>query len=392
MSKNTGYARNIFFSLIISVIILLGIGFISVNYLVPLYDLQSQDIYKFMIYLLPIIIGIAFIEIGSAISSKTKTKESDLYDQLPRNSYDDPLYTDMNDDPQKTDYMPKVEAEFIPVNQGNIEVNSSVIKKQFETISNPINTTVVNTASNLSKSLQERLLSLSDEDAEKTLIYLDNDSFYYESDLESSTAEKLLTLCEEDANKVLYWLEQDVVLVDTANVVDTNIINREFTDEVVLPFDKDTNEAIINFSLEQAQNAVSYILNGAKTEFIPVPFTEDFDGSFNAILQMEITNAKDIGYEVSLVFMIIDYTDCDIVFDLFLENIKSSCFNFVQEDGSIYLIFPLYNENEAREALDKAFKFINHSFTYGITTINERYDIAVPTLLNEALESYNSQN
>lgn len=393
MAKNTGYARNIFFSLIISVIILLGIGFISVNYLVPLYDLQSQDIYQFMIYILPIIIGIVFIEIGSMISSKTKVKESDPYDQLPRNSYDDPFYTDLKDDPQKVDYMRKSNAEFVPIVQNNFQTKDSPIDQPFETIANPVNTTVVNTISTLSKPLQEKLLSLSDEEAEKILTYLNNDPSYYISDLETSTAEKLLTLCEEDANKLLYWLEQDAVLIESTDVIDSNITDREIVDEdsVVLPFDKDISNAIMNFSPKQAQNAVEYILNGTKTEFIPVQYSGSFDGSVNAVLQTEITNAKEFGYEVSLVLMNIDNTECKPVLDRFIENISNSCFNFTQENGSVYLVFPLYNKNETLEALNKSFNNINHSFKFGITTINERYDIDVPSLMNEALDSYKNQ-
>jgi hypothetical protein len=392
MAKNTGYARNIFFSLIISVIILLGIGFLSVNYLVPLYDLQSQDIYKFMVYLLPIFIGITFIEIGSMISSKAKDKKTDPYDLLPRNSYDDPLYSSLDDDPLKTDFMKKSDTDFVPLNQSRVSINQPIVEKQFETIANPVNTTVVNTVSTLPKQIQERLLSLSSEDAERTLNYLANDSSYYESSLETTTAEKLLTLCEEDANKLLYWLEQDAVLVDAADVVDNNITNQKPVDEdsVVLPFDKTTNDAILQFTPEQAQDAVEYILNGSKTGFIPVEYTGEFDGSVTAVLKTEIMNAKDFGYEVSLVLMNIDNTENQNNIDMFIENINNSCFNFTQDNGSIYLVFPLYNESEAKEALDKAFNNINHKMKYGITTVNERYDIDVPTLMTEALASYNN--
>lgn len=392
MSKNTGYARNIFFSLIISVIILLGIGFISVNYLVPLYDLQSQDIYQFMIYILPIIIGVAFIEIGAMISSKRRISESDLYDELPRNSYDDPLYTAINDDPQKTDYMTKTKSEFIQIKKDDVNVDNPEVDHQFETIANPVNTTVVNAISTLPKPMQERLLSLTDKEAERILTFLANDPNYYESSLETTTAEKLLTLGEEDARKLLYWLEQDAILVDATNIVGADMDSIGLTDAIVLPFDKETSNAIQKFSPKQAQNAVDYILNGEKTEFISVPSTEDFDGSFNAILKTEISNAKDFGYEVSLVFLDIDTSECTEDYDMFIKNINSSCFNFPQKDGSIYLIFPLYNEREALEALNKAFNKINHTYTYGITTVKERYDINVLLLMNEALDNYKSQN
>ncbi len=99
MSKRTSYARNIFFSIVVSLVILLALGFLSVKYLVPIYDLQSQDIYKFLIYLLPVIIGLALIEIGSIISTKNSIDNEDNEDLLPKNSYDSPLFNTISDDP-----------------------------------------------------------------------------------------------------------------------------------------------------------------------------------------------------------------------------------------------------------------------------------------------------
>lgn len=99
MSKQSGYARNIFFSIIISLLVLLSLGFLSIKYLVPIYDLQTQDIYRFLIYLLPILIGLVLIEIGSIISSKEKKSDVDTQDLLPKNSYDAPLFSTINDDP-----------------------------------------------------------------------------------------------------------------------------------------------------------------------------------------------------------------------------------------------------------------------------------------------------
>ncbi len=98
MSKQTGYARNIIFSIIFSIRILLTLGFLSIKYLVPIYDLKSQDIYQFLIYLLPILIGLALIEIGSLIASKREDEEYDD-DLLPKNCYDAPLFDRINDDP-----------------------------------------------------------------------------------------------------------------------------------------------------------------------------------------------------------------------------------------------------------------------------------------------------
>jgi len=375
MAKNSGYARSIFFSLVISIIILLAIGFLSVNYLVPLYDIQSQDIYKFMIYLLPIIIGAAFIEIGTMISSKEKSNDLDPYDQLPRNSYDNPLYADVNDDPLNTNLVSQADTQFVPLHEEKVDVAPSV-EESFNTIATPANE--IKPESELPVSLQQRLLALNNDEAEMALSYLESSTTYCNSVLEESTAQKLLGLTEKEANKLLFLLSEE------SNVVEA--------DAVELPFDEHTASAIMNFTEEQAKDAVEYILNGPKTEFIPVKYSGEFDGSVNAVLQTEIKNAKEFEYEVSLVLMNVENKEDPEELQMLLDNVSSACFNFTKEDGSVYLIFPLYNESEAHAVLKKAFNNINHTFKYGLTSLNERYDVEVPTLMNEALDNYNNVN
>jgi hypothetical protein len=100
MSKQTGYARNIFFSIIISILILLTLGFFSIKYLVPIYDLQSKDIFQFLIYLLPILIGFVFIEIGSIIASRENIHSTeDGENLLLKNRNDSTLVENIIDDP-----------------------------------------------------------------------------------------------------------------------------------------------------------------------------------------------------------------------------------------------------------------------------------------------------
>ncbi|MBK5200911.1 MAG: hypothetical protein JJE21_05180 [Spirochaetaceae bacterium] len=416
MVKRTGYTKNIFFSLIISVLILFGIGFLSVKYLIPIYDLKSQDIYKFMIYLLPIIIGVTFLEIGSMVASKNE-ENKDTYDQLPINSYDEPFYNQLFDDPMKTK-VSKTDVHFTPVAQSkeNIRkdfeefttINQSVVyptdlpvelqkqllaldSKQASEVLEYINDGKTLYESNFDSDLTKQLLSLNEEDAQKVLYWLSEDAILVNPDsidsadisnLPQNIQSKLLNLSDEDADKALYWLSQDPILVDASSID---------SDEVELPFDNETSQAILNFSKEDAHKAVEYITRGFTEEIIHENYTDEFDSSVETILKNEIESAKDLGYDVSLVLLNINGKEDKAQIDLFLTNVNSSCYSFVKEDGIINLIFPFYNRNETKSILEKVFKNIYHTFKYGLTTLNERYDIEVPQFIDEALTDYNSK-
>lgn len=420
MDKKSEYAKNIFFSLIISVLILLGIGFLSVKYLIPIYDLKSQDIYKFMIYLLPIIIGLTFVEIGSMIASKNN-EAKDNYDQLPINSYDEPFYAPITDDPLHTN------------NVASTDINLSPVKKHSDDLdyqSDEFNTIKASVAypSDLEDEIQRQLLSLDAQKANDALDFIKEEYNYFKSNLNPDLTNQLLSLNEEDAKKLLYWLSQDVVLItpdsvdsledenDSAicedlqkqllnlseedaknalywlsqapSIKNSNSINNE---SVELPFDNDTNQAILKFSNEDAHKAVEYISRGLDDIDILEKYSEKFDSSIDSILKDEISNAKDLSYDISLVVLNADNSEDIDQINLLLANVNSSCYNFENEDGSIYLIFPLYNKDEAKAILNKNFDKIFHNFKFGITSINERYDINIQEFINEAIKDYSSK-
>lgn len=420
MDKKSEYAKNIFFSLIISVLILLGIGFLSVKYLIPIYDLKSQDIYKFMIYLLPIIIGLTFVEIGSMIASKNN-EAKDNYDQLPINSYDEPFYAPLNDDPLHTHNAASSDINFSPVKKHSEDLEYQ--SDEFHTIN-----ASVAYPSDLDDEIQRQLLSLDAQKANEALDFVKEDYNYFKSNLNPDLTNQLLSLNEEDAKKILYWLSQDVVLItpdsldsfdeednnaicedlqnqllnlseeDAKNALywlsqapsikDSNSINNE---SVELPFDNETNQAILNFSSEDAHKAVDYISRGLDDIDILEKYSEKFDSSIDSILNAEISNANDLGYDISFAVLNADNREDIDQINLLLANINSSCYNFENKDGSIYLIFPLYTKEEAKAILNKNFEKIFHNFKFGITSINERYDINIQEFINEAIKDFNSK-
>ncbi len=421
MAKESGYTKNIFFSLIISVLILLGIGFLSVKYLIPIYDLESQDIYKFMIYLLPIIIGITFIEIGSMISSKDKDKK-DTYDQLPVNSYDAPFYSQLDDDPM-INKISKTDTTFTPVVESS---NDSINNTEFATLHQS-----VAYPSDLPDDLQKQLLSLDIEQASEAIDFLHSGKTLYESNIDPDLTKQLLSLSEKDAHKLLYWLSEDAILVNPDSIVteesqtpshlskdvqeklleldneeankalywlsqdavlvDSNSIEPENEKAVELPFDEETSQAILHFSKEDAHKAVDYISKGIVEEAIPQKYAGEFDSSFETVLKNEISSAKELGYDISLVLINADGTEDKAQIDLLLANVNASCYSFENEDGSINLIFPLYTQSETEAMLDKIFNTIYHKFKYGISSLDERFDIEIQEFLNESLNNFNSK-
>lgn len=99
MSNKKSLLQQIFFSIILSVAVIFLLGYICVQYLIPIFNIQTQALYQVMIYAFPILIGLCLIEIASVISNKNGEDKESQVDALPKNSYDNPLYNLPEDDP-----------------------------------------------------------------------------------------------------------------------------------------------------------------------------------------------------------------------------------------------------------------------------------------------------
>jgi len=222
MSKQTGYARNIFFSIIISLLVLLALGFLSIKYLVPIYDLQSQDIYQFLIYLLPVLIGLVLIEIGSIISSKEYKSYSDSEDLLPKNSYDEPLFSTINDDP--SDKVDEESFNAISKFQQNEYTLDDFLDKRI--------------SDKLSEYSTDQLLDIFDN--------FENPKTIIESPFEEDITDKLSNFDTEQLLKAINWLKQGAKEVDEKAVVFDNI-------------SEDTALKLKDLSQREADKALEYI-------------------------------------------------------------------------------------------------------------------------------------
>jgi hypothetical protein len=99
MLENKHYGRQIILSLFVTVFLLIGVLYLSVRFLVPMYKINQEQLYDILIRMFPILIGLVMVEIGVLIARKRDEDYVDEIDKLPPNAYDKPLYTLPGDDP-----------------------------------------------------------------------------------------------------------------------------------------------------------------------------------------------------------------------------------------------------------------------------------------------------
>ncbi|MDC7237108.1 MAG: hypothetical protein PQJ45_04975 [Sphaerochaetaceae bacterium] len=238
MSKTTGYARNIFFSIVISLVILLALGFLSIKYLVPIYDLQTQDIYQFLIYLLPVLLGLALIEIGSIISSKHDDLVEHDEDLLPKNSYDAPLFNTINDDPSEK----VATTNFTSVHNTAFSFRDSLDDKISKRIENYDNCQIMQMIeefesgknsnkvdSPFDKELTKSIFSYSSNDMKKAIQWLQNGSPVANenavllSNLNSETIDEIKKLSQREASMALDFIYRRTNYVNLENLDESNL-------------------------------------------------------------------------------------------------------------------------------------------------------------------------
>lgn len=104
-------------TIIITLIVLAGLSFAGVKYLLPIYTAGQYgsgdaigDIYKLSVKIFPLLIGLVLIIIASMIAS-SRDEETDEDDKLPPNSYDNQLFEKPSDDPSFRSESPKSDSE-----------------------------------------------------------------------------------------------------------------------------------------------------------------------------------------------------------------------------------------------------------------------------------------
>lgn len=241
MSKRTGYVRNIFFSILISIVIFLALGFFSIKYLVPIYDLKSQEIYQFLIYLLPVLIGLAFIELGSIIASKEDRNEDNGEDLLPKNSYDAPLFNTISDDPSEkvnpnnlTPINPTATNTYSYTDYLDNEIVTRLKKYDKAEIIKMLDTyelgeSINKVVSPFDKELTDKIFSLSKNEAIKALKWIEDGSplpienAVVLNNLDNDTIEKIKLLSQREATMALNFINRSTLYANLENIDEANL-------------------------------------------------------------------------------------------------------------------------------------------------------------------------
>jgi len=101
MAENKHYGKQIFLSLLFTVLVLGILVFGFSTYLLPKYNITKEQIYSVMIKLFPVLVGLVMIQIGAMIAHNNDEHYADMVDKLPPNAYDRPLHSMPCDDPNR---------------------------------------------------------------------------------------------------------------------------------------------------------------------------------------------------------------------------------------------------------------------------------------------------
>ncbi|MDD7201982.1 MAG: hypothetical protein SPF89_08445 [Sphaerochaetaceae bacterium] len=101
MAERKSYGKQIFASLVITVLVLGALVYAFGAYLIPKYQITQQQIYDIMVKLFPILIGLVMIQAGVMVAHRRDDEYADQVDKLPPNAYDEPLSRLPGDDPAR---------------------------------------------------------------------------------------------------------------------------------------------------------------------------------------------------------------------------------------------------------------------------------------------------
>ena len=325
MSKSNSSLKLIISSVVISAIVLGIFAVIFLLYLVPAYQITNDSIYEGLIRFFPILVGLILIQIG-IIVGRRNDKEEDKADMLPPNAYDKPLYKEAKDDPNAVagvDYskfeQTEAKEETVTVKEVPVEVVKEVVKEvPVEVIKEVVREVPVEIVKEVIKEVPVEVVKevpvekISDEAA----------TVEVEVPVEVIREVPVEVVREVPVEKIV----EKVVEVPVEVIKEVPVeVEKEVVKEV--PVEK---EVIREVSSTEAAPSETRYLNLEET------------------INEEINSAKTLGYDLSVVAIKAreNLTSMGIE-EFFGEDTLA----FDAPNGDIYVVLPLYNENEARFAL-----------------------------------------
>lgn len=302
MSENKHYGRQILLSLFLTVFILLGLLYLASRYLLPLYSINQQQIYDVLVKLFPLLIGLIMIEIGVLVARRRDEDFADEIDKLPPNAYDKPLYILPGDDPlhRHTDGMvlsQNVADKYKP--------NDPALAPEDE---------LIKASPSIREVIQPTFSKV--EQVEDTQAF---EAVSYEEELVAETA----PAAEDPIAAVLQSTTLDAVepIVSEAAPLDTE------------------------------QPGVERMIEVASS---PLPIQEyarsieTYSTDFNSILSVELENAQEMDYDLTLVLVDVSKGPAEQIANKMIMLSGELAYSFTLENNRIAMVLPFYNAEEAR--------------------------------------------
>lgn len=337
MSKSNSSLKLIISSVVISAIVLGIFAVIFLLYLVPAYQITNDSIYEGLIRFFPILVGLILIQIG-IIVGRRNDKEEDKADMLPPNAYDKPLYKEAKDDPNAVagvDYskfeQTGAKEETVTIKEVPVEVVKEVVKEvPVEVIKEVVREVPVEIVKEVIKEVPVEVVK--EVPVEKTSD--EAATVEVEVPVEVIREVPVEVVREVPVEKIV----EKFVEVPVEKVVEKIVeVPVEVIKEVPVEVEKEVvkevpveKEVIREVSSAEAAPSETRYLNLEET------------------INEEINSAKALGYDLSIVAIKAreNLTSMGIE-EFFGEDTLA----FDAPNGDIYVVLPLYNENEARFAL-----------------------------------------
>ena len=296
MSENKHYGRQILLSLFLTVFILLGLLYLASRYLLPLYSINQQQIYDVLVKLFPLLIGLIMIEIGVLVARKRDEDFADDIDKLPPNAYDKPLYILPGDDPlhRHTDDM----------------VLSQSVADKYKPVEPALapEDELIKTTPSIREVLQPTFSKVEQvEDTE------DFEAVCHEEGL--STDEPITPALQSTV-----FEESIEPIVSEAAALDTEQPGVERMIEVAS-----------SLPIQEHTRAV-----------------ETYSTDFNSILSVELENAQEMDYDLTLVLVDVSKGPAEQIANKMIMLSGELAYSFTLENNRIAMVLPFYNAEEAR--------------------------------------------
>jgi hypothetical protein len=295
MSANKHYGRQIVLSLFLTVIGILGLLYLASRFLLPHIDVNQQQVYDVLVKLFPLLLGLIMIEIGVLVARRRDEEIEEEADRLPPNAYDRPFHTLPGDDPVH------LHTEDLTYAQPMAKA-SYVAQQAPEPVAQPVAPPVVQP---VVEPVQERVIEPVAEVVPEPVVQAAIDPVVDEV-ATPAEIEPVAPMTIEPA------MEEPVAVAPVTPSVAAPIA------AVQAPVEEEELLELIN------------------------------TGDFATILAVELENALQMEYDLTLVIINVDEGPAHLIANKLVMLSADLAYSFTRDDDSIAMVLPFYNNDEAK--------------------------------------------